>query len=354
MKKPVSLTLALMLALTALIVPAAADEAVIRNRTGMLTMLNITEEEAVNHVKAITIALSQLVRHGQIDRTINTSKDSVIFDTSVVYYDSLDAMLMALNAGDIDTLAVYWTVAQYLCANHDNLVQTVLRKQPEDTDCAAVEVYQNIVTADFSFMMLEGKEALRDELNAAIAAIKEDGTLSKLEENHIEAAIAGQDIAPVAMPVIEGAETVRVAVTGSLPPMDYIAVGGTPAGFNTALLAEISNRTGKNIELVQVDSVGRAAALSGGTVDVVFWARVNSLADRIVSLTEEEKEAEKAQIDSGIPKEEEAILNQFDLLFSPETAVMDTPEGTIITDAYYSDVYVPVTTKTYLETMNSL
>ena len=74
------------------------------------------------------------------------------------------------------------------------------------------------------------------------------------------------------MLIFEGAETVRVAVTGSLPPMDYIAADGTPAGFNTALPAEIGNRIGKNIELVQVDSVDRAATLASGTVDAVLYA----------------------------------------------------------------------------------
>ena len=52
--------------------------------------------------------------------------------------------------------------------------------------------------------------------------------------------------------------------------MDYVAANGTPAGFNTAVLAEIGKRLERNIELVQVNSVGRALALAQGNVDVAF------------------------------------------------------------------------------------
>ena len=57
----------------------------------------------------------------------------------------------------------------------------------------------------------------------------------------------------------------------ALPPMDYVSEDGTPAGFNTAILAELGKRMNKNFELVQVDSLGWAPALTSGKVDLVFW-----------------------------------------------------------------------------------
>ena len=67
------------------------------------------------------------------------------------------------------------------------------------------------------------------------------------------------------------AETVKIAVTGDMPPIDYIAADGTPAGFNTALLAEIGKRLKVNIELLSVNAGARAAALASGRADGVFW-----------------------------------------------------------------------------------
>ena len=59
MKKLVSLTLALLLALTALAIPAMA-EAKVSPKVGMLTMLNITEEEMVQVQKAQGLLAYQL------------------------------------------------------------------------------------------------------------------------------------------------------------------------------------------------------------------------------------------------------------------------------------------------------
>lgn len=128
----------------------------------------------------------------------------------------------------------------------------------------------------FSLLLREEDEALRDELNGAILDMQADGTLQKLVDEQIIAVNQGLEISPAALPRIEGAPTLRVAVNGTLPPMDYVAPDGAPAGFNTAMLAEIGNRIDRNIKLVQVDSVGRAAALASGVVDAVFWSCAGS------------------------------------------------------------------------------
>ena len=70
-----------------------------------------------------------------------------------------------------------------------------------------------------------------------------------------------------------GAEFLRVAVTGDLPPIDFVAVDNTPAGFNTAVLAEIGRRLHMNVELFDIDAGARAAALASGRVNAVFWYR---------------------------------------------------------------------------------
>lgn len=55
-----------------------------------------------------------------------------------------------------------------------------------------------------------------------------------------------------------------------MPPLDYIAPDGTPAGFNTALLAEIGKRLKVNVELVNINYGARIAALASGRADGVF------------------------------------------------------------------------------------
>ncbi len=148
------------------------------------------------------------------------------------------------------------------------------------------------------------------------------------------------------MPVISDAETIKVAITGALPPMDYVAPDGTPAGFNTAVLAEISQRIGKNIELVVVDSIGRATALSSVAVDAVFWTRTNELSSGKRQSTKEEREADLEKKKADFSEEELEAFNEIrELIDFERYGNADMPEGTICTVPYYSDYLAAVMKK---------
>lgn len=105
--------------------------------------------------------------------------------------------------------------------------------------------------------------------------MKEDKTLAALQMSYVVNPGVSKPEA-VQFAKFDGAETVKVAITGDIPPIDYVAADGTPAGFNTAILAELGKHLKMNIELVQVDSGARAAALSSKRADVVFWFQVRA------------------------------------------------------------------------------
>jgi len=272
--------------------------------------------------------------------------------TEIVFYDSLDAMLMALNAGDINTMSIYNTTADYLVANNDKLIKGLSYDyDPEAKDLSAFLLH-GVLANSFSFMMMEGREDLRDEFNAAIASMKADDTLEKFIKEQMRDVVDGKEIEAIKMPVIEGAETIKVAVTGSLPPMDYVAADGTAAGYNTAVLAEISRRIGKNIELVVVDSVGRAAALASGTVDAVFWTRTSDSGSKVVARSEEDNKKFIEEKNTHLTPEEQELFAQIRENFDiRDHGTKDMPEGTIVTISYFRDAIVPVMTKDFLEAM---
>ena len=129
--------------------------------------------------------------------------------------------------------------------------------------------------------------------------------VENLTKTYITDLKPNEDPPAVKIEQIDGADTIKVGVTGDLPPLDLILADGTPAGFNTAVLAEISKRINKNIEIVTIDSSTRAAALMSGNVDVIFW--------------------------TVTPEGE-----------SPLPANSDTPAGVALTNSYYQDVVVDV------------
>ena len=209
-----------------------------------------------------------------------------------IFFDNMTSMVAALQSGQIDALSTYESVGKYLLAQNSSL-ELVTEGIPQISD-------------SFCCAMLEENSALKKQFDKAILQLTADGTLKKLAETYITN-LNGEPPA-VEMPKFDGADTIKIAVTGDLPPLDYISADGTPAGFNTAVLSAISQLVGKNFELVDIDSGARAAALTSGQVEVVFWVVV--------------------------PENGGVIPSNF-----------DTPDGVIVTEPYFTNEIVHVQMK---------
>ena len=173
---------------------------------------------------------------------------------TVVFYNDLNSMLSALKAKQIGRFVTSKEVANYIVARNDDLKIIDNNFKP---------------ILGYSMAMAEKDAATVEEINKAITAMRSDGTLTKLVEEQIRN-LSGDPVA-VDLPKIDGADTIKVAVTGDMPGMDCILANGTPAGFNVAFLSELGKRINKNFELVSISSDARGAALSSGQVDALFW-----------------------------------------------------------------------------------
>ena len=214
-------------------------------KLGLLSKLNSSEEEFLDTWK----------------KTYAPKNENL--EIIVKFYDTLPAMQMALNAGEIHEIILPDVVAEYIMnTNKEYVSRLVLRSKG----------------MGLAFGFREDSKELRDSFNAALSALRDDWTLSSLEGVYI-ASPNEQSLEPVEFVKFEGADTVKVAVTGDLPPIDFIAADGRPAGFNTAVLAEIGAYIKKNIELVNINSGARSSALASGRADVVFWYEVDMSAD---------------------------------------------------------------------------
>ena len=238
---------------------------------GVITHLNVSELE-----------YNELMK--KLEKMYRPSKANI--SAEYKYFDKMNDMQLALESGQIDMLSTYQNVADYMIKRSDNKEILPSERRLEDSFC---------------FALRKGDTILQNELNKAIKAMTADGTLSKLAKQYISELKEGEE--PPAVPIthIDGAETIKVAVTGDLPPFDLILPDGTPAGYSTAVLSEISKRIGKNIELISIDSGARASILSSKGADVVFWV--------------------------SVPKDSTLLPNN-----------IDQPEGIIISEPYYHDL----------------
>lgn len=311
-------------------------------QVGVLSYLNFPEEEysAVAEARRdlINILLSEKGAESKARERM------AMRSIEVHYYDTLDAMIMALQAGEIDLIdEIPNSTAKYLC--HQNKLLKMSKTQFFGVRRPGKDVFARMVTGlvgnGFSFMMQKKNVALRDSFDDAIMSMKRDGTFAKLVKKHIIEVCEGGEIVSVVPAYKHGRKTIKVAVTGALPPMDFVAPDGTFAGFNTAILAEIGKRLDKNITIIQVDSVGRATALASGTVDVVFWTRgasewtYNNIEGKSKEEFEEMVKANKASFSA----EESAAIEAYMKALPPErNMIKDMPDDAICTYPYFSEL----------------
>ena len=184
-------------------------------------------------------------------------------------------------------------------------------------------------------MLREGSEDLRDRMNQALDEMIADGTLDKLVAEYISN-INMEEVKTVDFPQFDGAPTLVVAVTGNLPPMDYVNADGTPAGFNTAVLSELANRMQVNIELIQVDNSSRTLALSS-VADVVFWVRNHNF---LYNVVEDPSISESLELNALQMLTLAALDGKNKAEYVLSVAESDIPEEMIVTKPYYIDPIV--------------
>ena len=365
MKKWTALILSLALLLAAL--PAAFAEAPAQApeqkipKVGMLSFLNTTEEVYADLLKSRELMTGLLIKQGYIKMNDQKPEGTPPEGTppegtppegnppegapekqacKIIFYDRLTDMLMALQAGDVDKIEVYQSVAKYLVANVPNLEMGFEFDLSKEKSVFVQRMAVSRLGNGFSFLMLKDNQALADQFSEAITAMKEDGTLDTLVAKYIDG-VTTDALTGIPLPQTEGAETIRVAVTGALPPMDYVAPDGRAAGFNTAVLAEISRRIGKNIEILYLDSsVARATALVSGQADAAFWTRT------AVSRKEPGSGSGEPPFLKDLTEEELKVFREARTIAEIEKFMeADMPEGTVNTAVYYSDIIVPLSMK---------
>jgi hypothetical protein len=201
----------------------------------------------------------------------------------LVYVDSLTDGLLILRSHKVDALHVMRFTGRYLAQRNSDLKQYLPQSGTYTTQ----------------MIFSPKQQAGCEKVNQALKTMQEDGTLDKLINQWIINLPVGQEPSGGRLPVIKGAETIKVGISGDEPPLDYIAADGTPGGFNVAVIGEISRRTNINVNLVTVVSGARFASLQSGKIDAFLWH--NALIPEGV-LTEEEISPEKPGDPDGFYK----------------------------------------------------
>lgn len=210
-------------------------------KIGILNKSNYSEEEFAKITATV------------LKWSVNEAKSST---ETFHYYEDLTSMILGLNAGEVDEILLPKACGEYVIAKNPDLkISGVLRTSQ----------------ANFAFGFLRKNGVfLRQQVNYALRLMKRDGTLESLRAKYFLNP-GKNDSEAVEFEKFNSGGTIKVAITGDVPPVDLFTADGRPAGFNTAVLAEIGKYLAANIELVNVNAGARLPALASGRADMVFW-----------------------------------------------------------------------------------
>ena len=172
---------------------------------GVITHLNASEEKYNEFMKG----LEQSYRPSKENKTMNYH-----------YYNNLNEMQMALKSNQIDLISTYQFVAAYMTGRDNTLDIVPSDKNLEDSFCFAVK---------------GDNTELLSQFDNAISEMTADRTMANIAEQYITNVTRGEEPKAVSIAEIAGAETLKVAVTGDLPPFDMMTADGTPTGYSTAV-----------------------------------------------------------------------------------------------------------------------
>ena len=195
------------------------------------------------------------------------------------FFDNLNSMVSALVSGRIAGMALDEYTAQYLLSRSEEFA---IYHPSESTPSYSL---------NFSMLLRQEEAALCNRISEVIGSMQADGTLDALKNQYIDEVIAGAEPEAIVPEAFDGAQTLRVALTGDRPPMDYFSDAGEPIGFNTALVSEIGKRLGMNVEFISIDTSARAIALNSGITDVVFWMEAGDFGNWEMADVEDQPES---------------------------------------------------------------
>ena len=160
MKRIVTFVLAMMLCV-AMMCTCLAERATGGARIGALTCIGMTEEDVKQWTEDIARA------EGKETPYVNNN--------TIIFYDNLQSMILALIDGEIDRFSIGCSTASYIAERNENLV---------------FNNRQHNAVLGYSIAMLSENSEQIEDIDRAIADMWEDGTLDPGEEPATEKQIS--------------------------------------------------------------------------------------------------------------------------------------------------------------------
>lgn len=172
----------------------------------------------------------------------------------ITYYPDFDSLLKALGHGSVDA-AVHF----------EPILAAVVAADP-----SFVMMDTNLRDDDYGMAVSPGARDLGDEAEAAVDAMRKDGTLAVLRAKWVDGPDGGKRLPD--LEAADDAEALRFGVAETGAPMVYADAEGKLTGLEIELARRIANTMGKRLELVVIPQADLLDAVADGRVDIAASA----------------------------------------------------------------------------------
>lgn len=174
-------------------------------------------------------------------------------------YNTIPETLTALQSDEIQAAWFSDVTADYLLRTREDLREII---SPDPTKSRL----------DFGLAVKNSEEGnvLKENLNAAISMLKEDGTLERLTNEYVENAEKAETFTDTEMESGNYGKTLYIGVSGAVPPLDSLNIWNKPNGFSAAFMDEVGKKLEYSIQFVVLNNETMFSALMSGRIDALF------------------------------------------------------------------------------------
>jgi ABC-type amino acid transport substrate-binding protein len=174
-------------------------------------------------------------------------------------YQNIFETLAALRTNEIEAAWFPDVTADYLISVEEGLKRIDTNEATEPR-------------LDFALALKSDAVSLRDDINTALASLKENGTLAQLESDYIKSAVVVDKYTEKDMDLedYDTDGTIYIGVTGAVWPIDMVDLELKPYGYSVALMNEIGKIINKKVEFVTLHNDTAFSSLMSGKVDALF------------------------------------------------------------------------------------
>ena len=168
-----------------------------------------------------------------------------------VYFNSVLDAALAVKAGKADAVAYDEPILRNIAAKTGGLA---LLEQPITID-------------QYGFAVSQDNLALKQAIDAELAALRADGRYDDLLRHWLPATGSPAPMPDIALP--RGQGSLRLGTAAVTEPFSFVGEAGAIVGFDIELARRVALRLGKDLEIVNLEFGALIPALLAGKVDLI-------------------------------------------------------------------------------------